>query len=115
MTNLANNPGGGAIQCSMKFTALALAAVLSTSILAAQTTGTENQDARKVAHSQAKIDHTADKQAAKLSTGQDKTAYKAQAKADKNTAKALNTRSAKKAAKSQDKANTQVDKAVTPQ
>ena len=98
--------------------AIALAATLSVvpgfACLSAQTS-TDNQDARKVAQAQAKIDHKADHEAAKLSTGKDKAAYKAQSKADKNTAKALNTHSAKKAAREQDKANDATVKAMTPQ
>lgn len=93
-------------------TMLTLAAVLASGTLAAQT---ENQDARKVAQAQAKIDHRADKEAAKLSSGADKQAYKEQANADKHTAKALGSRQAKKAAKSQDKANTAADAANQPQ
>ncbi len=100
----------------MRFVAaLTIATTLSSVPLVAQVQSTDNQDARKIAESQAKIDHTVDKQAAKLSTGQDKAAYKAQAKADKQQAKALKSRSVKKAAKEQDKANTQVDRAATPQ
>lgn len=49
-----------------------------------------NNDARKDAHAEAKMDHRADK---------------AQAKADKADAKALHSHKVKKAAKKQDKAN----------
>lgn len=95
-------------------TIVALALTLSTAPLFAQAS-TDNQDARKVARAQARIDHKADHEAAKLSTGNEKKAFHAQSKADKQTAKALNTRSAKKAAKAQDKANDAAVKALTPQ
>ena len=90
-----------------------LAATLATGTLAAQ--DTTNQQQRKIDQSQAKIDHSADKEAAKLNSGSTKKAYKEQAHADKHTAKALGTHEAKKAAKDQDKANAKADAAGLPQ
>ncbi|WP_419805893.1 hypothetical protein [Terriglobus sp.] len=94
------------------FAAFTLAAALATGTLAAQT---ENQDQRKLDQAQAKIDHKADQEAAKLNSGSTKKAYKEQAHADKHTAKALGTHEAKKAAKDQDKANAKADAAGLPQ
>ena len=93
--------------------ALTLAATFATGTLAAQSSS--NQDQRKLNQAQAKVDHKADKEAAKLSKGDEKKAYKAQAHADKHTAKALGTDEAKKAAKAQDKANAKADAAGLPQ
>ena len=96
------------------FAALMLAATLASGTLVAQQ-DTTNQDQRKLEQAQAKIDHKADKEAAKLNHGETKKAYKEQAHADKHTAKALGTHEARKAAKDQDKANAKADAAGLPQ
>lgn len=96
------------------FAAATLAAILATGTVSAQQS-TANQDQRRLQEAQAKIDHKADKEAAKLNTGAARQAYKEQAHADKHTAKALGTRQAKKAAKDQDKANVKANEAGLPQ
>lgn len=99
----------------MKLTKLATTfvfsgALLCTSALYAQT----NEETRKAEHAQAKVDEKANKEAAKMSHGNAKKAYKEQAKADHETHKALNDDQTKKAARKQDKANRKAAESGTP-
>jgi hypothetical protein len=88
---------------------LTLAATLLSAPLFAQQT---NEQDRKDAHAQAKVDESANKEAAKQTSGKTKKAYKEQAKADHKTHEVLNDDDAKKAARQQDKADRAVDRAV---
>jgi hypothetical protein len=88
---------------------LALATTLFTAPLFAQQT---NEQDRKDAHATAKVDESANKEAAKETSGKTKKAYKEQAKADHRTHQVLNDDDAKKAARQQDKADKAADKAA---
>lgn len=100
---------------TLKLTSAALAFTLTLSAPMVFAQDQTNEQERKEAHAQAKVDEKAAKEDAKLDHGQQKKADKAQAKASHQTHKALNDDGTKKAARKQDKANREQDKADAQQ